>query len=106
MNKLSKKSIRIGAGILAILILMAGLLVFIGRKYSMRGELETLRIETREMNQDFSEEYQKKDTFSEYSESIRQKKEISREGFIPVEEIKEKISKAKNKVSRGADGDE
>ena len=75
MNKLSKKSIRIGAGILAILILMAGLLVFIGRKYSMRGELETLRIETREMNQDFSEEYQKKDTFSEYSESIRQKKE-------------------------------
>ena len=74
MNKLSKKSIRIGAGILAILILMAGLLVFIGRKYSMRGELETLRIETREMNQDFSEEYQKKDTFSEYSESIRQKK--------------------------------
>ena len=78
MNKLSKKSIRIGAGILAILILMAGLLVFIGRKYSMRGERETLRIETREMNQDFSEEYQKKDTFSEYSESIRQKKEISR----------------------------
>ena len=56
MNKLSKKSIRIGVGILAILILMAGLLVFIGRKYSMRGELETLRIETREMNQDFSEE--------------------------------------------------
>ena len=91
MNKLSKKSIRIGVGILAILILMAGLLVFIGRKYSMRGELETLRIETREMNQDFSEEYQKKDTFSEYSESIRQKKEISREGFIPVEEIKEKL---------------
>ena len=71
MNKLSKKSIRIGVGILAILILMAGLLVFIGRKYSMRGELETLRIETREMNQDFNEEYQKKDTFSEYSESIR-----------------------------------
>ena len=46
MNKLSKKSIRIGVGILAILILMAGLLVFIGRKYSMHGELETLRIET------------------------------------------------------------
>ena len=91
MNKLSKKSIRIGAGILAILILMAGLLVFIGRKHSMRGELETLRIETREMNQDFSEEYQKKDSFSEYSESIRQKKKISREGFIPVEEIKEKL---------------
>ena len=79
MNKLSKKSIRIGVGILAILILMAGLLVFIGRKNSMRGELETLRIETREMNQDFSEEYQKKDTFSEYSESIRQKKAVNKE---------------------------
>lgn len=91
MNKLSKKSIRIGAGILAILILMAGLLVFIGRKYSMRGELETLRIETREMNQDFSEEYQKKDTFSEYSESIRQKKAVNKEGFMPIEEIRVKL---------------
>lgn len=91
MNKLSKKSIRIGVGILAILILMAGLLVFIGRKYSMRGELETLRIETREMNQDFSEEYQKKDTFSEYSESIRQKKAVNKEGFMPIEEIRVKL---------------
>ena len=91
MNKLSKKSIRIGAGILAILILMAGLLVFIGRKYSMRGELETLRIETREMNQDFSEEYQKKDTFSEYNESIRQKKAVNKEGFMPIEEIRVKL---------------
>ena len=91
MNKLSKKTIRIGVGILAILILMAGLLVFIGRKYSMRGELETLRIETREMNQDFSEEYQKKDTFSEYSESIRQKKAVNKEGFMPIEEIRVKL---------------
>ena len=62
MNKLSKKTIWIGVGILVILILMAGLLVYIGRKHSMRGKLETLHIETREMNQDFSEEYQKKDT--------------------------------------------
>ena len=91
MNKLSKKTIRIGVGILAILILMAGLLVFIGRKHSMRGELETLRIETREMNQDFSEEYQKKDTFSEYSESIRQKKKVNKEEFIPIEEIRERL---------------
>ena len=86
MNKLSKKTIWIGVGILAVLILIAGLFLFIERKQSMRGELETLRIETEAMNQDFSEEYHKKDTFSEYSESIRQEKTINREGFMPIEE--------------------
>ena len=91
MNKLSKKSIRIGVGILAVLILMAGLFFFIEKKQSMRGELETLRIETEAMNQDFSEEYQKKDTFSEYSESIRQEKAVNKEGFMPIEEIREKL---------------
>ena len=85
MNKLSKKSIRIGVGILTVLILMSGLFFFIERKQSMRGELETLRIETEAMNQDFSEEYQKKDTFSEYSESIRQEKAVNKEGFMPIE---------------------
>ena len=91
MNKLSKKTIWIVAGILAVLVLMIGLLLFIGRKQNMRGELETLRIETEAMNQDFSEEYQKKDTFSEYSESIRQEKEINKEGFMPIEEIRTKL---------------
>lgn len=91
MNKLSKKTIWIGTGILTVLILMVGLLLFIARKQSMRGELETLRIETQAMNQDFSEEYQKKDTFSEYSESIRQEKEVNKEGFMPIEEIRAKL---------------
>ena len=56
MNKLSKKTIRIGVGILAVLILIAGLFFFIERKQSMRGELETLRIETEAMNQDLAGE--------------------------------------------------
>ncbi len=106
MNKLSRKMIGIGSGILSVLVLAVGLFLLIERKQSMRGELETLRIETQAMNHDFSEEYQSKDTFSEYSESIRQKKKVNKEEFIPIEEIREKLKELPDNFAEIAQRDD
>lgn len=91
MKKLPPKKVLIGIAIGTALLL--GLIFFLifGRRHSMLGELRRLHGETQTLNENFHEEYQKQDTFSEYSEILRKEKEVNKEGFLSLEEVRERL---------------
>ena len=91
MNKIPGKIIWIVALIMAGVFLIVGFFLLNGRKSSIRTELKALHEETQAMNQDFSEEYQSDETFPEYSKAVHKKREIDKEGFTSLEEIRSNL---------------
>ncbi len=91
MKKLPPKKVLIGIAVGASLLLFLALFLIFGRRRSLIGELRRLHGETQTLNENFHEEYQKQDTFDEYSEMLRQEKEVNKEGFLSLEEIREKL---------------
>ncbi len=91
MKKLPPKKVLIGIALGMVLLLCLVLFLIFGRRRSLIGELRRLHGETQTLNENFHEEYRKQDTFSEHSEVLQKEKEVNKEGFLSLEEIREKL---------------